>query len=412
MALTDPQKTVARSTARFRTLAAGRRYGKTFLLRNQLARFAAQPGKTVLYVAPTYRMARDIQWGPLKSKLIELNWVKSINESRLEILLVNGSKIMLKGADNPDSMRGGSYSFICIDEVADIKPEAWTDVLRPTLSAEEPPGHAMFVGTPKGVGNWFKDLYDMALTHDDWESFSYTTLEGQNVDAEEVEAARDMLDSRTFKSEYEASFLTATNQIYYSFHDDNVKKLEGDANDLKRLFLFTDFNVSPLATLIAVPTATGLHIIDELCLYSSNTDEMVEEVRNRYPHQHITAWPDPAGVQRRTSAGGRTDISILQNAGFLVKYRKKHPAVKDRTNAVNSLLLNSNDERRLFIDPKCRELIKCLTRFSYKENTMIPDTGGKVDYSHFPDALGYGVEFMFPVTKQIQTQPRQSYGVY
>ena len=272
MALTDPQKTVARSTARFRTLAAGRRYGKTFLLRNQLARFAAQPGKTVLYVAPTYRMARDIQWGPLKSKLIELNWVKSINESRLEILLVNGSKIMLKGADNPDSMRGGSYSFICIDEVADIKPEAWTNVLRPTLSAEEPPGHAMFVGTPKGVGNWFKDLYDMALTHDDWESFSYTTLEGQNVDAEEVEAARDMLDSRTFKSEYEASFLTATNQIYYSFHDDNVKKWEGDANDLKRLFLFTDFNVSPLATLIAVPTATGLHIIDELCLYSSNTD--------------------------------------------------------------------------------------------------------------------------------------------
>tara|TARA_R100000951_G_scaffold7923_1_gene7277 strand:+ start:588 stop:1826 length:1239 start_codon:yes stop_codon:yes gene_type:complete len=412
MALSEPQKIVANSKARFRVASCGRRWGKSVLSLRELCKFASKPNKQVMYVAPTYRMARDIAWGPLKKKLLELNWVKSINESRLEILLVNGSKILLRGADNPDTLRGSGNSFICIDEVADIKPEAWTDVLRPTLSAEEPPGHALFVGTPKGVGNWFFDLFSMAKTHDDWQSFSYTTLDGGNVPAEEVEAAKNDLDRRTFSAEYLASFLNATNQIYYSFHDDNVKKWEGDANDLKRLFLFTDFNVSPLATLIAVPTATGLHIIDELCLYSSNTDEMVQEVRNRYPHQHITAFPDPAGVQRRTSAGGRTDISILQNAGFLVKYRKKHPAVKDRTNAVNSLLLNSNQERRLFIDPKCRELIKCLTRFSYKENTMIPDTGGKVDYSHFPDALGYGVEFMFPVTKQIETQPRQSYGVY
>ena len=167
-----------------------------------------------------------------------------------------------------------------------------------------------------------------------------------------------------------------------------------------------------MATLVAVQTMTGLHVIDEICLYSSNTDEMVQEVRNRYPTQHITCFPDPAGVQRKTSAGGRTDISILQNAGWNVKFKPRHPLVRDRVNAVNSLLLNSNGDSRLLIDPKCKELIKCLTRFSYKEGTLIPDKNGTKDYSHFPDALGYGVDYMFPVTRQIKTQKQQTFGMY
>ena len=410
--LSKAQQQVAKSPARFRCLTAGRRFGKTFLLRNQLARFASKPNQNVLYVAPTYRMARDIAWNPLKNKLIELNWVSKINESRLEITLVNGSKIMLKGADNYENLRGGAYNFICIDEVADIKPEAWTEVLRPTLSAEEPPGHALFVGTPKGKSNWFFDIYSMALTHDNWESFQYTTLEGGQVPESEIEDAKNDLDMQTWEQEYCANWVTASNLIYYSFSDKNVKEWDGDKDSLKNIIVATDFNVSPFASLILVPTATGLHCIDEITLWSSNTDEMVQEVRNRYPHQHITCFPDPAGVQRRTSAGGRTDISILQNAGFLVKYKKRHPFVKDRINAVNSLLLNSKGTVRLFIDPKCRELIRCLTRFSYKEKTLIPDKGGKEDYSHFPDALGYCVEYMFPVTKEIKVNTKQSYGVY
>jgi hypothetical protein len=413
MPLTTPQKEVASSNKRFRVLCAGRRFGKSVLAIRELAKFARHDNKKVLYVAPTYQMCRNIVWGPLKTKLRELNWIKKVNESRLEIQLVNGSTIMLRGADNPDSLRGMGVSFICIDEVADIKPEAWTEVLRPSLSAESPPGSALFVGTPKGVGNHFKDLFEMADVDDNWQSWQYTTLEGENVSQSEVDAAKRDLDIRTFRQEFEASFETATNIVYYSFKaQNNVIKWTGSKNDLKSIYVMTDFNVSPMATLIAIPTTWGLHVIDEICLYSSNTDEMVQEVKNRYPHQKVTAYPDPAGIQRKTSAGGRTDISILQNAGWDVRYKPRHPAVKDRINAVNSLLLNSNGDSRLLIDPKCKQLIKCLTRFSYKENTLIPDTGGREDYSHFPDALGYGVEFMFPVTRQIKTQTKQTFGMY
>jgi len=413
MPLTTPQKTVANSDKRFRVLCAGRRFGKSVLAIRELAKFARTSNKKVMYVAPTYQMCRNIVWGDLKKKLSGLNWVRKINESRLEIELINGSVIMLRGADNYDSLRGTGLDFLVMDEVADIKGEAWSEVLRPTLSAQNPPGSALFVGTPKGVGNHFKDLFEMASIDESWGSWQFTTVEGENVPQDEVEAARRDLDIRTFRQEYEASFETATNLVYYSFKpENNVKKWDGNKEELKSIYVLTDFNVSPMATLIAVPSATGLHVIDEICLYSSNTDEMVQEVRNRYPHQRVTVFPDPAGNQRKTSAGGRTDISILQNAGWTVRVKPRHPAVRDRINAVNSLLLNSNSESRLFIEPKCRELIKCLTRFSYKENTLIPEKGGKEDYSHFPDALGYGVEFLFPVTRQVEAPTNQTFGMY
>jgi hypothetical protein len=413
MPLSKPQAVVADSDKRFRVLCAGRRFGKSVLAIRELAKFAKEPNRKVMYVAPTYQMCRNIVWSPLKNKLRDLNWIEKVNESRLEIYLVNGSTIMLRGADNPDSLRGMGVSFICIDEIADIKPEAWTEVLRPSLSAESPPGHALFCGTPKGVGNHFKDLFEMASLDVNWGAWQFTTLDGGNVPDEEVEAAKRDLDKSTFAQEYLASFETATSIVYYSFKkENNLKEYETDISDLKSIYVMTDFNVSPMATLIVVPTSSGLHVIDEVALWSSNTDEMVQEVKRRYPHQRIICFPDPAGVQRRTSAGGRTDISILQNAGWDVRYKPRHPLVRDRINSVNSLLLNTNDEVRLWIDPKCRQLIKCLTRFSYKEGTLVPDTSGREDYSHFPDALGYGVDFLFPVTRKIEAQKQQTFGMY
>jgi phage terminase large subunit len=109
-------------------------------------------------------------------------------------------------------------------------------------------------------------------------------------------------------------------------------------------------------------------------------------------------YPDPAGNQRRTSAGGRTDITIMQNAGFRVLARHRHPAVKDRINAVNSLLCSQAGDRRLTIDPRCRNVIQSLSRQTYKQGTQIPDDG---DLSHMADAVGYMVEYLFPVVRNI-----------
>lgn len=410
MPLSEAQKQVAESNKRFRVVCAGRRFGKSILAIREMAKFARQPNKKVMYVAPTYGMARAIIFDPLKQKLDDLRWVKKINETRMEIDLVNGSKIMLRGAENYDSLRGTGIDFLVCDEFADIKPEAWTEVLRPTLSAQNPPGSAMFVSSPKGM-NHFKDLYDLGKTQDEWQSWQFTTLEGGNVPPEEVEAAKRDLSEKVFRQEYMATFESYSGLVYYNFSlEESVKKYEQPEKPVKEVLLFCDFNVNPISGAVAVRTKTGLHIIDEIVIYGSNTDELADEMRTRYPTQAITAFPDPAGAQRKTSAGGRTDISILQNAGFKVLYKPRHPAVKDRINAVNSLLLNTNKERRLFVDPKCKEVIKSLSRHTYKEGTQQPSKSDGHD--HMCDAVGYGVEFLFPVTRQIERNNPKSFGVF
>jgi hypothetical protein len=127
----------------------------------------------------------------------------------------------------------------------------------------------------------------------------------------------------------------------------------------------------------------------------SNTDEMVQEIRNRYPDHKITVYPDPAGSQRKTSAGGRTDHTILRTAGFTVRSPHGHNAIRDGVNAVNSKLRNSKGETTLFFDPKCKYSIECLEKHVYKEGTSIPDKDSGFD--HMNDALRYMVDYLFPI---------------
>ena len=100
-----------------------------------------------------------------------------------------------------------------------------------------------------------------------------------------------------------------------------------------------DFNIDPMSACVSQIDKEKIYLVDEIVIYSSNTDEMVQEIRDRYGTKiPIFIYPDPASRQRKTSAGGRTDLSILQNGGFTVKVKHKHPAVRDRINAVNSKL--------------------------------------------------------------------------
>ncbi len=407
MPLNKAQATVVASDARFKIFVAGRRTGKTALSIRELARYARQPNKRVLYVCPTFQMARDIIWKDLQNKLRDLNWIAKTNESRLEIELINGSLIALKSGNDPDNLRGSGYDFVVFDECADLKPEVWYEVVRPALSAQKPPGSALFCGTPKGF-NWFKELYDLGQTTDpDWFSHQATTLEGGNVPEKEIEDAKKDLDSRTFSQEYLATFETYSGIIAYNFHNDNIVEYKEDIGDM--ILIGMDFNVDPMSAVVMVKTKTGLHAIDEINIYGSNTNEMCDEIRNRYPKQRVVVFPDPAGAQRKTSASGRTDISILQNAGFAVKYRQKHPAVKDRINALNSVLKNTEGQRRFFIDPKCKQFIKSLRQHAYKEGTQIPDKSG---FDHIFDAGTYLIEFIYPVKKDYKPDNTKTFGVY
>ena len=392
--LTKPQHKVSSSKKRFRVLVSGRRFGKTYLCITEMMKFATQVNKTIWYVAPTFKMAREIVWLKLKEMLSDFNWIESINETNLSIKIKKtGSIISLKGCENYDSLRGVGIDFLILDEFADIDEKAWTEVLRASVADTQ--GDVLMCGSPKGFGNWSYRMYEKGKRDNEWDSFQFTTLEGGIVPPEEIEQAKQDIDIRTFRQEFEGTFENYAGAVYYNFHAvDNVKEKRIDWS--KPLHIGLDFNVDPMSACVAQLEKDIIHFVDEIVIYSSNTDEMVQEIRDRYgSKQRIFVYPDPACRQRKTSAGGRTDLTILQNAGFNVKCKIKHSPVRDRINAVNSRLKSADGKRYIFISPSCKIMIKGLQRQIYKENTNIPDK--EEGFDHMNDSIGYLTEIVKPL---------------
>jgi len=407
MPLTVPQKQVIESQARNRVLITGRRFGKTFIAIGELLNFACKkPRQKVWYVAPTYRQAKQICWAKLKEVALENDLVSYINETDLTIRLHNNSEISLRGSDRSyDQLRGVGLNFLVLDEFADIPSDAYYSVLRATLSDTK--GSFFACGTPRGYGNWAYDLYMKGKEDKDWKSWQFTTLEGGQVEPDEIEAAKSDLDERTFRQEYEATFETYAGAIYYNFdREQNVKTLKDNNTTLH---IGMDFNIDPMSAAVFQIHNNIINLIDEIVIYSSNTDELVKEIKTRYPNRQIIVYPDPACRQRKTSAGGMTDLNILQNAGLTVRVKNAHPQIRDRINAVNSRLKNTNDQRMMFIDPKCKNIIRGLERHLYKEGTTQPDKDSGFD--HMNDAIGYAVDYLFPIRKQYTKQLPQRWSV-
>lgn len=398
MPLSLAQQQIAEDTHRFRVVVAGRRFGKTHLAIRELCYHAREPNREVWYVAPTYRQAKMITWKKLREKITDLRWARKINESELSITLKNNSVISLKGADNYDSLRGVGLDFLVMDEFADIDPEAFYETLRPTLADKM--GRALFIGTPKGIGNWAHDLYQMPTENpESWSSYQFTTVDGGQVTPEEVEAARRDLGEREFRQEFLATFETYAGRIYYAFdRKHNVVDGEIKPEDLAVIHVGGDFNIDPMSAVIAIRKGDDLCVIDEIRMFSSNTNEMCDEIKSRYPKSKIWFYPDPAGAARKTSAGGVTDHTILANAGFVVKSPRQHTPVRDRINAVNSRLCDARGIRHLFIRPGCKYTIEGLERHTYKEGTTQPDKDS--GYDHMMDALGYMIDWLFPIKRE------------
>ena len=408
MSFSKPQLAVYTCPNRFRVLITGRRFGKTHLAMYELLRFASRkPNSKIFYVAPTYRMAKEIMWKQLKKKVTEHKWIKYANETELSLTLRNGSQISLKGADkSPDNLRGVGLDFLLLDEYADIPFEAWSEVLRPTISDRHVTGNVLFVGTPRGFGNWSYEIYQKGLGLDpEWKSFKFTTLDGGQVDQDEIDQAMKDLDERTFRQEYMASFETYSGVVYYNFsRDDNVRKCTYDKDSIIHVGL--DFNIDPMSACLFHIKNGNIEVFDEIVIYSSNTDEFIDELLSRYNKNKIIIYPDPASRQRKTSAGGRTDLTILQNAGFIVKCKSTHALVRDRINSVNSKLKAFDGKRSIFIDGSCKTLINSLMKQIYKEGTTQPEKNN--GYDHMTDALGYAIEFLFPITSNLpKSQPKR-----
>jgi hypothetical protein len=429
--LTGPQANIYvwgwQPEARYRYAVCGRRFGKTFVARKEIRRAIRlaiendiSPDNEIWYGAPNFRQAKRVFWRALK-RSIPRSWIDGRpNETECSITLNTGHVIRLVGLDDPDSLRGSGLWFFIGDEWDDAKDEAWPEVIRPMLSTCG--GHALFIGTAKGYAKLYagynkgqpgpgKDPHTM--------SWKYTTVEGGNVPAAEVEEAKRTLDPRTYRQEYEASFETYSGRVIYGFaREHSVKPCPYDPT--LPVHIGMDFNVNPMSATVWQEHGADIWQVDEIVIPTSNTTEMATEIVTRYGRasfnptepalDRITIYPDPSGASGHTSAHGKTDISILRKDFKLnVVALNSHPLVRDRNNWTNAKFLNAASERHAFVDPKCEKSIECYERLVYKDGTSEPDkklttqlNPGGVD--HLPDSAGYYIYARFAKAKLRQFQ--------
>ena len=211
------QQDVFKDKHRFKVVAAGRRCGKSRLSAVTLLIEALNcpEGSAVMYIAPTLGQARTIMWDLLND--LGRPVIKSSHVNNLEITLVNGRKILVRGADNPDSLRGVSLTYVVLDECAFIKEDTWQKIIRASLSDKK--GRALFISTPSGR-NWFYDVFKLGQEEisgrvdEEWQSWHFTTQDNETIDPKEIEAAKRTLSSFAFKQEYLSSFDTAGSDLF------------------------------------------------------------------------------------------------------------------------------------------------------------------------------------------------------
>lgn len=221
MQLTKAQAEIALDRHRFRVLCCGRRFGKTTLAIDQIKGRASIPNSRIAYVAPTYAQARDIAWAQLRNDCKQA--AESINESRLEIKLVNGSIIFLRGWEAIETLRGQKFDLIVLDEVAMFRNfwAHWQEVIRPTLTDTR--GEGLFISTPKGF-NHFYELYNLETgigwengADADFKSFHFSTYDNTHIPVEEIDKAKLELTPYRFAQEYMADFTKTEGLVYKEF---------------------------------------------------------------------------------------------------------------------------------------------------------------------------------------------------
>ncbi|MBW2411897.1 MAG: terminase [Deltaproteobacteria bacterium] len=197
---------------RFGVIVAHRRFGKTVCVINQLIRAAVESKKErprYGYIAPFRNQAKQIAWDYFKHYAAPIPGVR-LNESELTIDLPNEARIRLFGADNPDALRGLYFDGVVLDEVADMRPEVWGEIVRPALTDRK--GFAIFIGTPRGI-NIFHELYQYALKDPKWYADMFDVERSGQLPAEELEMARGTMSDAQFRQEFLCDFTAAADNV-------------------------------------------------------------------------------------------------------------------------------------------------------------------------------------------------------
>lgn len=408
------------SPARFKVVPAGRRSGKTERAKRNLiiqALKESSQGEWLDYryfaAAPTRDQAKAIFWSDLKAMVPSWMRVGRPRESDLTIQLITGAEIVVVGLDRPQRIEGRAWNGGVVDEVANIRPGAWGENIRPALADRG--GWAWLIGVPEGRGAYF-DMYEYAISGQDAEWDGFTWISADILSPAEIESARRTLDPLIYQQEMEASFITFEGRAYYAF-DRRVHCAPLAYNTRAPLIICLDFNVEPGVAAIVqeqvLPNGLeGTGVIGEVWIpRNSTTPAVCRKIAADWGNHAgpVRLYGDATGGARGSARVQGSDWDLVRaelrpvfGDRLSMRVPPSNPAERSRLNAMNSRIKSASDEVRLMVDPaKAQHVVRDLEGVA-----LLAGGSGELDkkanpmLTHISDALGYYVAKEFPVIRQ------------
>lgn len=393
------------TNAKFIHVAAGRGSGKTEVTRRRQVRWLPIKQEGVEqplhgFALPTYSQARRVAWEPIL-RLIPKRWISKISQTEMYVETVFGSRLYVLGLDKPERAEGVQWTTFVIDESSDQRPGVFDKSILPALSHNCQ--WCARIGVPKRSGPGaieFRRAWEEGLEPTDLSSLSLMWPSSDIVDPEIIADAKKRLDPQTFDEQYNASWLTLGGGVFYAY-DDTWNVSEGAVyRPGLPVVVGCDFNVNPMSWVLGHFVDGTLMIFDEIYHRDTNTRRTLAHLKARYGG-HKSGWfftGDASGRARRSSADVSDYAQIHAFDGLSnsrVIFPRVNPSIATRLMTVNSAFLNSNEERRLLVSPRCVHLRRELAGLSYKPGTREIDIRGNV--GHLSDGLGYLVMHFLPI---------------
>ncbi len=384
---------------------------------------------------PTRDQSKRIFWEDLKALTPKDMMDGKPSESDLTIYYITGAQLTVVGLDVPERIEGSPWDGGVVTEFGNVFPKAWTHHIRPALSDRK--GWCDLEGVPEGRNHYYdidrraKALMKEHGEESEWASFHWKSSEV--LDAAEIAAAKEDLDELTYDQEYNASFINFTGRAYYAFSEDtHTTKLA--YNPRADLILCFDFNVEPgVAAVIQEQSLPrqyeqgpggaalldrpimGSGVIGEVWIpRNSNTQAVCKRIiRDWGKHQgRVRCYGDATGGARGSAKVEGSDWDIIAKElrptfGDRLSFKVKdhNPKERARINALNTRLKSKSGTIRMMVDAhKAPHVVTDLEGV-----TLLEGGSGEIDkkkapmLTHISDAIGYYVEYEFPVMeKQMQ----------
>lgn len=406
---------------RFRGFSGPVGSGKTAAFAQQALRLAYTNGGCLgLIGAATYRMLADVTRRAFL-EVLEYNAIphafeKAANSVRLH---EPGAEIIFRSLDQPERLVGTNLAWFGCDELTYSKEDSWR---RLEARLREPKATELCgfaVWTPKGF-DWVYNRFVGPERVTGYQAIFAKPGENKFLPADFYDRLQASYDDRFYRQEVLGEYLSQfVGQVYYTFdRAASLRSLEFDPE--WPLCWALDFNIDPMCSVLAqVKDVTTrdealrgqrnieIHVFDELVLPDARTETACKALWDRIERARLCerglktvhVYGDASGAARRTSSL-RSDWQIVKDffrkdtplqAQFHIP--PANPPVRERTTEVCSALRAADGARRLFVDPRCKELILDLEQVHWKRDAAgnpLPEIA-KTDpkRTHASDALGY-----------------------